>query len=67
MALVGRGLAVAEAAQLLVLADVEPELEDDHPVLDELALELVQLAVGAPPLRLGRESLQALDEHAAVP
>jgi hypothetical protein len=46
---------------------VEPELEDDDAVLGELALELVELAVGAPPFGLGREPLQALDKHPAVP
>src|SRR5208283_3514378 len=67
VALVECRLAVAEAAQLLVLADVHPELDDDHPVLDELELELVDLAVGAPPFRLRREALQALDEYPPVP
>ena len=67
VALVEGGLAVAEAAQLLLLADVEPELEDDDPVLGQLALELVELAVGPPPFRLARKSLQALDEDPAVP
>ena len=37
------------------------------PELDELVLEVVDLVVGAPPLVLLREALDALDQHAAVP
>ncbi len=37
------------------------------PGVDEQKLELVDLAVGAPPFPLGRDALHALDQHAAVP
>ena len=36
-------------------------------MVDELLLELVDLGVGAPPLLLGREPLDPLDQDAAVP
>ena len=60
-------LAVAEAAELLVLADVQPELQHDDAVLGELRFEVVDLGVGPPPLVLARKTLEALDQHAAVP
>src|SRR5690606_25855106 len=59
--------AVLEALQLLVLADSEPELVDDHSRFGELQLERVDLIVSAAPVRLGREAPHPLDEHAPVP
>jgi hypothetical protein len=51
--LVGPRLAILEAAQLLVLADVHPELEHDRAKVDQLRLEVLDLLVGALPfLRL---------------
>src|SRR6185437_11439471 len=60
-------LALAEAAELLLLAHLEPELDEDEAVPGELLLEVVDLGVRAHPVRLGGEALDALDEHAAVP
>jgi hypothetical protein len=59
--------AALEALELLGVGDVQEELDDDHAVVGEHALELVDLAVGALPLLLGREALHTLDEHAPVP
>src|SRR4051794_31430602 len=56
-----------EALELLLVGDVHPELEHEHALGGERALELDDLAVRPPPLRFGREALDALDEHAAVP
>ena len=60
-------LTILEAAQLLVGRDVQPELHEHDAVIGELLLERVDLVVGALPLRWRRESLDALDQHAAVP
>src|SRR6185503_19511167 len=56
----------AEAAQLLVPGDVQPELADHHPEGRLVRLELVDLAVGPPPFLLGAETLHALHEDAPV-
>ena len=56
-----------KTAQLLFRADVDPELYHDHAKIDQLTLELVDLAVGALPLRFVAESLDPLDHHPAVP
>ena len=48
-ALVPGLLALLETAQLFVLRDVDPVLDQDDPVFDELFLELVDLRVRAPP------------------
>ena len=45
-----------EAAQLLCLAHLQPELRDDQAVLGQLALELADLVVGALPVRRARRS-----------
>src|SRR6185312_142162 len=66
-ALVGIVLALLETPLLLVLGDGQEHLHQDHAVVDELALELVDLAVGALPRLLLAELLHALDEHAPVP
>src|SRR5437764_976276 len=56
-----------EAPQLLLRADVQPELGQAHAVAGQLPLELVDLGIGAAPfMRLGK-TLDALDQHAAVP
>src|SRR3990170_6267038 len=60
-------LTFLEAAQLLLLADVHPELEDDRAGFQQLALELIDLAVGALPRSLGTIPLDALDQHAPIP
>src|SRR3954453_12868871 len=66
-ALQGILAAPLEALQLLGLGDVQEELGEDQAVVGQHALEVVDLAVGPPPLLLGGEALDALDEHAPVP
>src|ERR1035441_4986811 len=46
---------------------VDPELRQDDPKIFQLALEGVDLFVGALPFLLGGEALDALHQHAAVP
>ncbi len=53
--------------ELLLLADLQPELDDDHAFQDEAALELDDLVVGPHPLLARGELLDALDEYSAVP
>ena len=65
--LVGEALAGPEAFELFVLGDVDSVLHEDHPVRDELALELIDLAVRPHPLGLRGEAFDAFDEHAPVP
>ena len=61
------GPSFLEPAELLVVADVQPELHDDHALEHERALELHDLLVGPPPL-LGRGvALEPLDQHPPVP
>src|SRR3954452_15908866 len=60
-------LALLEAAELLVLADGEPELDHDDAGAVELLLEVVDLAVGPQPLGRAGEALDPLDQDAAVP
>ena len=60
-------LAGAEAAELFFLRDVDPDLEDDHAGLGQAGLEVVDLGVGAGPLGVLREALDAFDHHAAEP
>src|SRR6185437_6082217 len=66
-ALVTGLLPLAEATQLLLLVDLQPELHDDDARSHEGVLEVDDLAVGPHPVRLGGEAFDALDEHAAVP
>jgi hypothetical protein len=46
---------------------MQPELADDHPEIDQLALELVDLGIGPAPRCLAGESLDARDKHAPLP
>ena len=55
------------APLLLLRADMDQELDDAHAVVGELALELVDLAIGPLPGVLAAKTLDALDQHAAVP
>ncbi len=48
--LAGHRLAFAEAAQLLVLAEVEPEFHAGDAVARELLLEIIDFIIRAPPL-----------------
>src|SRR5439155_20939386 len=60
-------LAQLEAGKLLFFANRQVELGEDDLVLDKLILEVVDLGVGAPPVGLAAEALDALDQHAPVP
>ena len=60
-------LAVLEAPELLLAADVQPELDEDRAVVGQLFLEIVDFLVGAHPFSLAREALDALDQDSAVP
>src|SRR5262249_34374448 len=60
-------LAPLEALQPLLVRDVEPELDQDHSLVGERALEAVDLVVGSKPLLAGGEALDSLDEHPPVP
>jgi phosphate:Na+ symporter len=55
-----------EAALLLRLVDVEPELHQHRTVLDELPLEVVDLLLGPAPLLFAAQLLDALDQHASL-
>ena len=46
---------------------MDQDLDDTHAVVGELALELVDLAIGPLPGILAAKALDALDQHAAVP
>lgn len=59
--------ALGEAPQLLFRRDVEKDLHQRHAVIDQLALELVDLAVGARPFGRRGDALDPLDEDASVP
>src|SRR6185503_1387842 len=60
-------LASFEASKLLLVADMEPELDQDHSLVGECALEAVDLVVGAQPLLAGGEALDALHQRSPVP
>src|SRR5581483_6947490 len=55
-----------EALSLLVPREVEEELEDGRPLLDEHALPIVDLAVAALALALRDEVVDADDDHVLV-
>ena len=59
--------AVPEPAELLVLGDVDPELDEQDAVRDQLLFEVPDLTVAATVLVTGRESFDALHEDPAVP
>ena len=67
MAFVGGGFAMAEAAELLLGGEMEPEFEYDDAVVRQLGFEFIEFVVGAPPFRGSAETLDPLDEHATVP
>src|SRR4029077_1711835 len=60
-------LADLEPPELLLGTDVQPQLDDDDAFEGVGPLELDDLLVGPTPLLVGRESLDAFDEHAPVP
>ena len=43
------------------------ELDEDHARLAQVEIELVDLTIGAAPLRLGGDALDALDQNPPVP
>ena len=57
---------LAELLELLLLGDVQEELEDRRPLAHEHPLEVVDRVVARAPQRLGREVLDAHDEHVLV-
>src|SRR5438270_2310496 len=62
-----RVLARPEASQLLRLADLQPELDDNRVAGGELFLELVDLVVGTHPLVDRAIAFHPLDQHPTVP
>src|ERR1700724_3170794 len=62
-----RVLARPEASQLLRLADLQPELDDNRVAGGELFLELVDLVVGTHPLVDGAITFHPLDQHPTIP
>ena len=66
-ALEGDLFALPEAAELLLLADREPELGHHHAVAQERPLEIVYLGVGAHPIRLAGETFDAFHQYPPVP
>ena len=52
---------------MLGLVDVQPEFEQDRAKIDQLALEIVDFAVGAFPFVLLAETLDPFDHDAPVP
>jgi hypothetical protein len=60
-------LARLEPLELFFRRQVQPELDHDHALVGQRPLEVDDLPVGAPPLLLGGEPLDALDQDAAVP
>ena len=59
--------ATFEAAQLLLVREVHPELDHDHALFGQRVLEVVDLVVGPTPLHLGGQPLHPLDQHPSVP
>src|SRR5262249_38902797 len=58
---------VAKASLLFVGCDVQKQLHETNTRVDQQALKLVDLAISAPPLLAGRETLYPLHQHAAIP
>ena len=65
--LFGRALSGAEALQLFLLTDMNPEFHQQSAALLQIGLKVVDFPVGAPPVRLAAEALNPLDEDATVP
>src|SRR5262245_44578929 len=55
------------ALLLFFPADMDHELDDAYAVVGQLTLELVDLAIGPLPGVLAAKTLDALDQHAAIP
>jgi hypothetical protein len=56
-----------EPPELFFRRQVQPELDHDHALVGQRPLEVDDLPVGAPPLLLGGEPLDPLDQDTAVP
>src|SRR5262249_43510771 len=63
----GRLFTLAEASELLILADREPELSHDQVVANELVLEIVDLGVRPHPVGFRAQVLDPFDQHTAIP
>src|SRR5574338_258475 len=66
-ALVGLGLPLMEAGELLVGADGQPELHHQPPSPHHLVLEIVDLGIGPHPVGLRAKALDPLHQHPTVP
>src|ERR1017187_7497707 len=66
-ALEPHAFALLEAPELLLPGDLHPELAQHGRRALELLLEIVDLRIGAHPVGLRAEALDALDEHTPVP
>ena len=65
--LFGRALSGAEALQLFVLADVDPEFDHKGAARCEVGFKVIDFPVGALPIRLAAKALNPLNEDAPVP
>src|SRR4051812_32364084 len=60
-------LALFEPPQLLVLADIQPELHHHAAVADQLLFKVVDFAISPPPVSLGAEAFHALNQNPPIP
>src|SRR6516165_4015817 len=58
---------VTKASLLFVGCDVQKQLHETNPRVDQQALELVDLAISASPLLAGRQAFYPLYQHAPIP
>ncbi len=65
--LFGRSLSGAEAFQLFVLTDLNPEFDEERAAVLEIGFKFVDFPIGAFPVRLAAEALNPLHEDAAIP
>ena len=56
-----------EALELLLVANLQPELDDNAASVPDVVFEVVDFSVGTQPVRLAAESLDPLDEYATKP
>src|SRR6185437_11598050 len=62
-----RILPCLKSFQLLVLGDGQPELAEDEAVVHHLRFKIIDFRIAAHPVGFGTQSLDALDQHAAIP
>ena len=60
-------LAFLEAAQLFVLADMQPELVEDDAVFQQLFLKIIDLLKGASPFPFACKLFHAFNQYPAIP